>query len=55
MVVIFSLGSGSWLVPLHRSDVFISGIDYYMRHKVFESLRVYSLHGFGIGFILFIV
>jgi len=30
------------------------GIDYYMRHEVSESLRVYFLHGFCIGFIFVI-
>jgi len=55
MVVAFGIGSGSCLVCFLCSTLFISGIDYYMHRKLFESLRVYFLHGFCIGFILFIV
>jgi len=55
MVVAFGLVSGSCLVHFHFSNRFISGIDYDMRCEVFELLMVYCLHGFCIGFILFIV
>ena len=55
MVVAFSLWSGSCLVHFLSCNPVISGIDYYTRHEVFQSLRVYSLYGFCIGFILFIV
>jgi len=55
MVVAFGLWSGSCLVRFLCSNLFISGIDYYTCHEVFESLRVYFLYGFCIGFILFIV
>jgi len=55
MVVAFGLGSGSCFVCFLCSNLFISGIDYYTRREVFESLRVYFLYGFCIGCILFIV
>jgi len=55
MVVAFGLASGSCLVHFSCSTRFISGIDYYMRREVFESLMVYCLYGFCVGFILFIV
>jgi len=55
MVVVFRLGLGSCLVHFVCSTVSISGIDYYRHHEVFRSLRVYSIYGFCIGFILFIV
>jgi len=55
MVVAF----GSWLGSCHVrflcSNLFTSSIDYYMRCEVLESLRVYFLHRFCIGLILFIV
>jgi hypothetical protein len=44
MVVSFGLGSGSCLVRLCCSNLFISGIDYYMRREVFGSLRVHMIH-----------
>ena len=40
MVIEFGLGSGSCLVHFLCSNLFILGIDYYMRRKVFRSLRV---------------
>jgi hypothetical protein len=60
MVVAFGLGSGSCLVHFHCSNLFISGFDYYTRHEVFGSLKVYFIYGFCtgcicIGFSLFIV
>jgi len=55
MVIAFGLGSGSCLVRVLCSKIFISGIYYYMRREVFESLRVYFVYGFCIGFILLIV
>jgi len=51
MFVVFGLGSGSCLVPFLFSNLFISGIDYYTRCKVFGLLRVFSIYGFWIGFI----
>jgi len=36
---------GCGLVRFHCSNLFISGIDYYRRHEVFGSLRVYSISG----------
>jgi len=44
MVVAFGLGSGSCLVRFLCSNLFISGIDYYMHHKVFGSLKVYFIY-----------
>ena len=44
MVVAFWLGSGSCLVLFLCSNLFISGIEYYMCHEVFGSLRVYFIH-----------
>jgi len=55
IVVVTGLGSGFCLVRFLSSNLFISGIEYYMRRKVFESLRVYCIYGFCIGFFLFIV
>jgi len=55
MVAVFGLGLGSCLVQFLCSNLFISGIHYYMCHEVFGLLRVYFIYGFGIGFILFIV
>jgi len=55
MVVESGLGLGSCLVCLRCSSQCMSGFDYYTRRKVFESLRVYFLYCFYIGFILFIV
>jgi len=52
MVVAFGLGSGSCLVCVLCSNLSISGIDYYTRHEVFGSLKVYFIYGFWIGFIL---
>ena len=51
MVVAFRLGWGSRLVRFLCSDLYISGIDYYTRREVFESLRAYILSGFCCGFI----
>jgi len=53
MVVVFGLRSGSCLVWFLCSNLFISGIDYYMRREFFGSLRVYFIYGFCIGYILF--
>jgi len=55
MVDAFGLGSGSCLIRFVCSNLFVSGIDYYMHHKVLGLLRVCSIYGFCIGFILFIV
>jgi len=44
MVVAFGLGLGSGLVRFLRSNLFISGIDYYMRREDFGSLRDYFIH-----------
>jgi len=55
MVVALLSGSGSGLVCFLCSDLCTSGIDYFTCREVFESLRVYFLLGFCIGFILFIV
>jgi hypothetical protein len=51
MVVAFGLGSGSCLVCFLGSNLFISGIDYYMRREGFGSLKVYFIYRFCIGFI----
>jgi hypothetical protein len=55
MVVVFRLVSCSCLVRFLCSDVFITGVDYYIPCEVFGLLRVYFIYGFCIGFILFIV
>ena len=55
MVVAFRLGSVSCLVRFLCSNLFISGIDYYTRHEVFGSLKVYFISGFCIGFILLVL
>ena len=55
MAVAFGIGSGSCLVRILCSVRFISGIDYYTRREVFESLRVHFINVFCIGFIIFIV
>jgi len=55
MVAVFGFGLGSCLVHSLCSDLFISGIDDYMRREVLESLRVYFLYWFCIGCILLIV
>jgi len=60
MIVVFRYGWGSCLVHFLCSNLFISGIDFYICRKVFESLKVYFIYGFCIGFmfigfILFIV
>ena len=55
MVVAFGLGWGSCYVCFLCSNLFVSSIDYYMCHEDFESLRVYSLYGFCIVYISFIV
>jgi len=55
MVGAFRLGWGSRLVRFLCSNLYISGIDYYTRREVFESLRAYNLYGFCCGFIWFIV
>jgi hypothetical protein len=51
MVVAFWLGSGACLVRFLRSNLFISGIDYYTRREVFGSLKVNFIYGFCTGFI----
>jgi len=51
MVVAFRLGSGSCLVRFLCSNLFISGIYYYTRCKVFGLLKVYFIYGFCTGFI----
>ena len=51
----FGLRSGSCLVRLLCSNLFISGIDYYMHREVFGLLRVHFIYGFYIGLILIIV
>ena len=55
MIVAFGLGSGSFVVHIVCSNLFISGIDYYMCREVFGLLKVYSIYGFCIGFILLIL
>jgi len=55
MVVAFGSESGSCFISFLWFNQFISGIDYYTRHEVVGSLRVYFIDGFCIGFILFIV
>jgi hypothetical protein len=55
MVVAFGLGSGSCLVRFLCSNLFISGIDYYMRRKIFGSLKVYFIYRFCIGWILLVL
>jgi hypothetical protein len=55
MVVVLRLGSGSCLVRILYSNQYIGGIDYYTRREVFGLLRVYFIHRFCIGFIVFIV
>jgi hypothetical protein len=60
MVVAVRLRSGCCLVRFLSSNLFISGIYYYVRCKVFGSLKVYLISGFCtcficIGFTLFIV
>jgi len=55
MIVAFRLGSHSCHVHSLCSDLYISGIEYYMPHEVFGSRRVYSIYRFCICFILFIV
>jgi len=54
MFVAFGLGSGSCLVHFLRSNLFISGIDYYTRRKVFGSLKMYFIFGLCIGFIVLV-
>jgi hypothetical protein len=55
MVVLFGLGSGSCLVYFLCSNLFISGIDYYTRHEVFGSLKVYFIYMFCSSFILMVI
>ena len=55
MVVVFWSGLGSYLVQFLCSNLFISGIDCYMRREVFRSLKVYFMYGFCIGCIILIV
>jgi hypothetical protein len=55
MGVVFLLGSGSRLVRFLCSNLFISGIDYYRRCKVFGSLKVYFIYRFCIGSILLVL
>jgi hypothetical protein len=51
MVVVFILKSGFCLVCFCCSNVFISGIYYYMRREVFGELKVYIIHVFCTGLI----
>ena len=51
MVVAFRLGLGCCLVRFLCSNLFISGIDYYMCREVFGTLQVYFIYGFCTGFI----
>jgi len=46
MVITFGSGSGSCLVRFLCSNVFVTGIDYYTRHEVFGSLKVYFIYRF---------
>ena len=55
MIVAFGLRSGSCLGCILCSNLFISHIEYYTRCEVFGLLRVCSIHGFCISFILVIV
>jgi hypothetical protein len=55
MFVAFGLGSGSCLVCFLCSNLFISGIDHYMRHEVFGSLKIYFIYRFCIGFIVLVL
>jgi len=55
MVFAFGLGSASYLVCFLCSNLFSSGIDYYPRCEVFESLKVYLICRFCIGFILLVL
>ena len=55
MFVVFRLGSGSCHVQSIFSNLFLWGIEYYTRRKVFGSLRVYFIYWFCVGFISFIV
>jgi len=55
MVVAFGLGSGSYLVHCHCSNLFISGIDYYTSREVFGLLKVYFIYRLCIGFILLVL
>jgi hypothetical protein len=50
MVVVFMLGSSSCLLHFLYSNVFILGIFYYTRRKVFGSLKVYFIYGCCTGF-----
>jgi len=54
MVGAFVVWLGSCLVRFLCCNQFISGIENYMCHEVFVSLRVSFIYGFCIGFILFI-
>jgi hypothetical protein len=55
MVVTFGLGSGSCLVHFLCYNLFIPGIEYYTRRKVFGSLNVYFIYRLCIGFILMVL
>jgi hypothetical protein len=55
MVVAFELGSGFCFVCFPCSNQFISGIDKYTCREVFESLKVYFIDRFCIGFILLVL
>jgi hypothetical protein len=55
MVVAFGQWSGPCLVGFPCSYQFITVIDYYMHHEVFESLKVYWFFGFCFGFISLVV
>jgi hypothetical protein len=54
MIVAFGLELGYCLVYFHCSRLLSLGIEYYMRRKVFGSLRVYFICLFGIGWFYFI-
>jgi hypothetical protein len=51
MIDAFGLGLGSCLVHFLCSNLFFSGIDYYTRHEVVRSLKVYLIDRFCIAFI----
>jgi hypothetical protein len=52
MIAVFRLGCGSCLVCFLLFNLFITGIDYYTRRKVFGSLKVYFIYRFCTGFIV---
>jgi hypothetical protein len=50
MVVTFGLGPRSRVVGLLRSNLSMSGIEYYTRRAVFGTIKVYFISRFRIGF-----